>query len=146
VYKSRILSPLRSEIDGLAERGQQQIENWIDIGRVEDQASRDLTQAAIYERVDYAIDYLTADDGVQELIQSQSVGLVDEIIEETRERTVSADNFLESLVRSILRRPPRWELPEPPEEIKRQAETPRQLPGSVNKLPKPPSSSITPKP
>ncbi len=133
VYASRPLRPVRRQIDRLAERGRQEVEAWIDLGRVEDQASRDLARAALYERVDNAIGYLTANGEVQELVQSQSVGLVDEVIEEARERTVSADNFLESLVRSALRRPQRWELPEPAEAIKRQAETPRQLPGSVAK-------------
>lgn len=133
VYRSRPLGPARRQIDHLAARGRQQVEAWIDLGRSEDQTSRDLARAALYERVDNAIKYLTANSEVQELVQSQSVGLVDEVIEEARERTVSADNFIESLVRSLLRRPQRWELPEPAEAIKRQAETPRQLPGSVAK-------------
>jgi dihydroneopterin aldolase len=86
--------------------------------------------AALTERVDKAIDYLTANEEVQELVQSQSAGLIDEVIEEARERTVSADNFLEAVVRSVLRRPPRWELPEPPQEVKQQAEhTARQIHG-----------------
>jgi dihydroneopterin aldolase len=85
---------------------------------------------ALTERVDKAIDYLTANEEVQELVQSQSAGLIDEVIEEARERTVSADNFLEAVVRSVLRRPPRWELPEPPQEVKQQAEhTARQIHG-----------------
>ena len=54
-------------------------------------------------------------------------------IEEARERTVSVDNFLESLVRSMLRRPQRWELPEPPEAIRKQAELPQKLHGKVVK-------------
>jgi len=133
VYNSRLLSPLRGQIDSLAERGQQEVERWIDLGRYEDEVSRELARAAVYERVDNAIEYLTANDEVQELVQSQSAGLVDEVIEEARERTVSADNFLESLVRSFLRRPQRWELPDPPPAIKNQAAAPRQVPGKVIK-------------
>ena len=39
-----------------------------------------------------------------------------------RERTVSADNVFEMIARSILRRTPREELPEPPPEVQRRAE------------------------
>jgi len=133
VYNSRLLEPLRNQVDALAERGQQEVERWIDLGRYEDEAGRELARAAVSEQVDNAIEYLTANDEVQELVQSQSAGLVDEVIEEARERTVSADNFLESLVRSFLRRPQRWELPDPPAAIKNQAAAPRQVPGKVLK-------------
>jgi hypothetical protein len=45
------------------------------------------------------------------------------VIEEVRERAVSTDKFLERLVRTLLRRPPREELPEPPEMLRKQVET-----------------------
>jgi hypothetical protein len=105
------------------------VEAWIAAGRSEEQLSRALADEALHERVDNAIQYLTANDEVQELVQSQSAGLVDNVIEEARERTVSADNFLEALVRSVLRRPPRWQLPEPPPQVRDQAVPHRQVGG-----------------
>jgi hypothetical protein len=50
---------------------------------------------------------------VQELVQTQSIGLAEEVVEEVRERTVSADNFVEGIVRAVLRRPSRSQLPYP---------------------------------
>jgi hypothetical protein len=130
LYNSRMMSPLRRGLDGLSERGQQTVDSWMRAGRIEAERSRRVAGVALTERVDKAIDYLTANEEVQELVQSQSAGLIDEVIEEARERTVSADNFLEAVVRSVLRRPPRWELPEPPQEVKQQAEhTARQIHG-----------------
>jgi hypothetical protein len=59
---------------------------------------------------------------VQTLIQGQSTGLAAELLEEVRERTVSADNVIEMLVRSILKRSARQELPEPPYQVQQRAE------------------------
>ncbi|MDI6694515.1 MAG: hypothetical protein QME21_05675 [Anaerolineales bacterium] len=122
LYRSRWLSPLRHNVDRFADRGQKVVNEWIRLGQAESHRSRELVKTALNEQVDNAIDQLAANEKVQELVQSQSAGLVDELIEETRERTVSADDFLEAIVRSLFRRQPRWKLPEPPQEMIAQAE------------------------
>ena len=119
VYGSRIFSPFRNSLDKLAQRGQAEVDRWIDIGRKEEKRSRELTYTALSEQVDNSIQYLTSNSEVQELVQSQSVGLIGEIVEETRERTLSADYYIEAWARTILRRPMRSDLPEPPPELKR---------------------------
>jgi hypothetical protein len=126
-----MLSPLRSNLDKLAERGEEEVNRWIEVGRFEEARSRALTQMAIHEQVDDSIKHLTANQEVQELVQSQSVGLVGEIVEETRERAVSADTFVEAVVRSMFRRSPRSELPAPPTEIQVQAIPFRQIGGRI---------------
>ncbi|HEY53479.1 MAG TPA: hypothetical protein G4N94_08490 [Caldilineae bacterium] len=60
-------------------------------------------------------------DDVQDLIAGQTLGLTTEIADELRERTVTADSVVEMFVRSLLRRPPRQDLPAPPSEVKLQA-------------------------
>ena len=50
---------------------------------------------------------------MQVLIQDQSVGLVDEVSEEVRERLVTADILVEMLLQKVLRRPPRQNLKGP---------------------------------
>jgi hypothetical protein len=75
------------------------------------------------------IDYLHEHpEQVQDLIQSQSVSLGTEIVDGVRERTVTADSFFETLIRSLLRREPRAELPEPSPEVKQWAEQARLRP------------------
>lgn len=135
LYRSHWLSPVRRSVDRLTERGQKVVDEWARLGQIESHRSRELIKAALEEQIDSTLDHLTSNEKVQELVQSQSAGLVDELIEETRERTVSADDFLEAIVRSLFRRPPRWKLPEPPHEIIAQAEMQRrQLYGrSLNK-------------
>ncbi len=58
---------------------------------------------------------------VQGLLQSQGQSLANEVINQVRGRTVTADSFAEMLTRSLLRRPPREQLPEPLPELKARA-------------------------
>ncbi len=131
IYQSRVFSPVRNQMDKLAERGLEEVNNWVDAGRMEERRSRALARRMVSSQVNEAIDYLTSDEEVQELVQSQSVGLVSEIVEETRERSLSADNFLEEIVRSMFRRPPRHELPPPPADVQDKATAFRQLRGRI---------------
>jgi hypothetical protein len=131
VYSSRFFSPIRSRVDSLAEYGQSLVDDWIERGRAEEARSRSLVNTALVEQVDSSIEYLTSNDEVQELVKSQSVGLVGEIIEETRERTVSADNYLEAWARTMLRKPLRPDPLAPAPEVKARAAPPRRLQGKV---------------
>ena len=80
-------------------------------------------EALIRSQGDGYINYLNENpESVQDLLTGQSTGLATELMEEVRERTVSADNVFEMIARSILRRTPREELPEPPPEVQRRAE------------------------
>ncbi len=83
----------------------------------------DLVDALIRQRGDRYLDYLHDEnpEAVQELIQGQSLGLAGEVMDQVRERTVTADSLLEAMVRAVLRRTPRENMPEPPDEIKQQA-------------------------
>lgn len=89
----------------------------------------DLVDALIRQRGDRYLDYLHDDNPevIQDLIQGQSLGLAGEIMDQVRERTVTADSLVETLTRAILRRTPRSDLPEPPDEIKNLA-APSPLP------------------
>ena len=66
-------------------------------------------------------------DDIQELIAGQTLGMTAEIADEVRERTVTADSVVEMFVRSLLRRPPRQDLPEPSPEVKQRATYKRRL-------------------
>lgn len=89
----------------------------------------DLVDALIRQRGDRYLDYLHDEnpEAVQELIQGQSLGLAGEVMDQMRERTVTADSLVEATVRAILRRTPREQMPEPSEAVKQQA-VPIKLP------------------
>ena len=71
--------------------------------------------------VDEFIDRLAENPQLQAVITKQSIGVASDMRDEVRERTVTADNLMEGLVRRILRRTPRAELPGPPPEVQRWA-------------------------
>jgi hypothetical protein len=118
---SRLLAPTRRSYDNLANRGKLEVERWITRGMREETHSRLLAEKGFDDIVDTYIEYLASNPEVQELVQSQSTGLANEVVEEVRERTVSADTFLEGLARSLLRRIPRSNLPPPPPEVRSHA-------------------------
>jgi hypothetical protein len=123
IYKSRMLSPFRRNFESLVQRGQDEVDRWIVIGRTEESNSRLLAQTAIIESVDEGVEYFAANPEVQNLVQTQSISLAGELITEVRERSVSADTFLEGLVRMMFRKSPRSELPPPPPQIQAEAIT-----------------------
>jgi hypothetical protein len=119
LFHSRYTAPVRSRFERLVARGEAEAARWVEIGRAEDAHSRKLAQVAFDKTIDEYIEYLTSNPEVQELVQQQSTGLANEVIEEVRERTVSADNLLEGIARSLLHRVPRAALPEPPSSLRK---------------------------
>jgi hypothetical protein len=103
-------------------------------------------EALIRLHGDTYITYLNANpEQVQNLVQGQTISMTTDIMNEVRERAVTADSTIEMLVRRILGRKQRDELPLPPPEVRRRADVAR-LPsdfvddGSVQQLQAPKSS------
>ena len=119
--RSWLIPPLRRRYDALVERGEDELNRWTTLGRSEYIRSRAMTQTAVESTYQETIDTLANDPEIQELIQTQGIGLAGEVVDELRERSVSADNFLDGFVRAILRRTPRSELPPPPEDVQKSA-------------------------
>lgn len=83
-------------------------------------------QALIRQQGDAYIDYLNAHPtAVQTLVQGQSMSLANDVMNEVRERTVTADSVAEMIIRRLLGRKQRTDLPPPPPEVQRRAETSR---------------------
>ena len=102
-------------------KGQENVKKWIDLGREAEPPSRELAKITYAQIVDEFISQLAENPEIQTLVTQQSIGLATEVRDEVRGRGVTADNMLESLVRRVLRRAPREELPEPPPEVQRWA-------------------------
>jgi hypothetical protein len=83
-------------------------------------------QALIRLQGDDYVEYLNDHpESVQNLVAGQTIGLTTEIMNEVRERAVTADSILEMVVRRVLRRKQREQLPPPPVEVQRRAEVAR---------------------
>lgn len=119
--KLGMMSPAKKSFDQMAQRGQSEVDRWVDRGREEETHSRQLTQQAATSAVDQSILYMAENEAITELIQTQGVSLAEQILELIRAMAVSADYFFEGLVRYMLRRKPRYLLPSPSEDVQQQA-------------------------
>jgi hypothetical protein len=103
--KSRLWRPVKNNFDAYSQKGESVVNNWIATGRREEQASRYLARKQAYEDiVDDAIEYLSNKPEVNDLIQNQSIGLAEEMVDNLRERSNAYDDILESRIKTILRR------------------------------------------
>lgn len=110
--------PFERAFESFVDRGQARVNSWVERGRREEPVSRELALNTVETIIDEFITLLSENEELAELVQQQSVGLVGEVVGEVRSRTVSADALAETLVRRVLRRPARTDLPSPPEEMK----------------------------
>ncbi len=114
-------NPAQKSFERLAKRGQSEVDRWVSRGREEEYQSRQFAQETAKTTVIESITYVAQTPALQELVQQQSVSLAMQILEQIRENAVSADYFFEGLARYLLRRRPRYLLPEPSPEIQSQA-------------------------
>jgi hypothetical protein len=126
--------PLGRCIDRLAARGEQEVARLINLGRQEEQVSKEFAEQVIIDTVGEYIQYLADHPAVEELVEEQSTGLATEVVEEVRERAVSLDTFLEGMARAMLRRTPRSGLPLPPAPVRMSANTLRSKPDVKGKV------------
>ncbi len=102
----RMVRPWQRRYDAWAERGATIVERWVQKGRVEDLHSRALMLRTSTQAIDDIFDVLGENEGVQAIIQQQSVGMTTMMVGEARERAATADGFLERIAHRLLRRPP----------------------------------------
>jgi hypothetical protein len=112
--KSRFWLPVQESFDFYSESGESIVNSWIHIGRREEQIGRALVRKqASDEIVDDLIAYLAQKPELRDLVQQQSVGMAEEIVEDLRDRSSEFDSQLEERVNRLIRRR-RTENPPPP--------------------------------
>ncbi len=116
--------PFERAFERFNRRGEEKVADWVELGRQQEPTSRKMARLAYLRIVDEFIDHLAENEELAELVQEQSVSLAAEAVDSMRSRTVSADTLAERVVRRMLRRPPRDELPPPSEEVRKAAEEP----------------------
>ena len=124
----RVVGPFDRAFNRLVARGQERVNGWVELGRANEPTARLVARQTYLEIVDDFIGQLSQNDQLAELVQEQSMGLATEMVEEVRERSLSADSLAESIVRRILKRPPRDLLPPPPEEIRQAVAEVKRVP------------------
>jgi hypothetical protein len=112
----RLTAPLRWPLDilGISDISRQWLVGTLDqikndlgrleaIGETEAEPSRALGYVAINTSYQALLENLASNPDVQDLIQQQSVGLTQEVIEEVRERAVGIDVLADNILRRLLR-------------------------------------------
>lgn len=107
------LDPLRARVEELVYRATMTMDRWADRGRMEEQQSRDMAQEAVVSVIDEVLDYMARNPEVRQLIEQQGMSMADTAVGEVRERTATADMWIERIARSLLHRPASEETAQP---------------------------------
>lgn len=129
ITNSPLATPFASRWQRLVQRGELQVSNWVERGRVEEQTGVVIARQAVEGTTGEVIDVLADHPGIRELVEKQSTGFATEIVEEIRERTVSLDTLFERVTRRILRKPKRPLLAPPAAGQEAEAGTKTRPPG-----------------
>ncbi len=109
-----LTAPLLAQADEWLERSAERTAQLARLGQREEQHSRLLAERVYAEALDDFISYLAENPELMALVQSQSVSLATEVQNRFRQTTVDLDASAESVIRRLLRRPPRRDLPPSP--------------------------------
>lgn len=141
----RSLQAAQAGVERVQQTGAASLESFIQRGRYEEQFGRNLTRRLAGAPINEIVDYLAENphvarlveeqleelrknpEPVRELVQGQSVSMATEAVDELREQGVTADNLLEGVVRRLLRRPARANLPPPPLAVRLRAQRQNEL-------------------
>lgn len=99
------LDPVLMRLDEMLYAARGAVDRWTTRGWLEEQRSRGIARQATVSVVDELFDYMARNPQVRELIEQQGTSLAGEAVDEVRERTASADMWLERFTRSLLHRP-----------------------------------------
>jgi hypothetical protein len=105
VTNSRLMRPVQNRYDTVAARGEEMLERLVESGWSEEKAGRLLARNASAEVMDELLAYLAEKPEIRQLVQQQGVGLAGELVEQIRGRAAAADNLVDRISGTILRRP-----------------------------------------
>jgi hypothetical protein len=116
--------PLRQPIARQARRWEQQVTQLIQEGQIEEENSKVLASESVGLIIDEIVDFIAENPELErmiaEIVGEKSVGFATVMADNTRTLTATADELTDALLRRLLRRTPRQELPPSPIEGKPQ--------------------------
>jgi hypothetical protein len=99
------LDPVLMRLDEMLFKAGAAVDRWTARGWIEEQQSRGMARQASVSVVDELLDYMARNPEVRDLIMQQGTSMAGEAMGEVRERSASADMWIERFTRSLLRRP-----------------------------------------
>ena len=106
VLSSRLMRPVRGQVQELLWRQRTIVDRWVEAGRKEELAGRRMVRSLTDEEIDRVLDYLGDKPEVREMITVQTLGAMDKALGEVRDQAQSADNRVDRAVSTLLRRKP----------------------------------------
>jgi hypothetical protein len=97
---------LRRAFDTLLDRWQDDMDRWIWIGRREERRGRLLARQAASSELDALLELLAHQPAVRALIEQQAGGMAESAVGDARDRAAVADDWIERLAHSLMRRSP----------------------------------------
>lgn len=99
------LEAARGRLDELLFLTLSAVDRWTERGQREERHGRQMTEQAVVSVIDELLDYMARNPEVRKLIEQQGTSIADSAVEEVRERTASADQWIERLAHNLLHRP-----------------------------------------
>lgn len=113
-----LMRPVRRPVESRLRRLDRESVRIIQEGKLEEHKSKLLAQETVSEIVDEVIDFVAENPDaaawIQDILAGQSVGLATAMRNNARQLTAASDGLAEAVVRRMLRRTPRQELPPSP--------------------------------
>ena len=115
---NRFTRPIRRPIGARLRNMGRKTGTIIQEGKLEEQQGRVLARETVFDIVDDVVDFVSENpemtDMIRQVIGGQSVGLATVMRDNARQLTTTSDDVLERVVRKLLRRTPRRDLPPSP--------------------------------
>jgi hypothetical protein len=115
---NRLARPFRRPFEARVKRLEQTLDTYVREGRIEERRSRELATDTVEEITGDVVDWIAHSPDVNQMardvIGGQGVGLAEVAQDNARQATVTGDDALENIIRRILRKSPRDQLPPSP--------------------------------
>lgn len=92
-------------LDDLVSRASRTVDEWVAHGWIEEQQGRRMAEQATVSVLDELLDYMAHNPEVRRLIEQQGMSMAEATADDVHERMASADQWMERLAHSLLRRP-----------------------------------------
>lgn len=92
-------------LDDVFYRASRTVDEWVAHGWIEEQQGRRMAEQATVSVLDELLDYMAHNPEVRRLIEQQGMSMAEATADDVHERMASADQWIERVAHSLLRRP-----------------------------------------
>lgn len=98
------LDPVGARLDRARWRVRTLMDSWTERGIEEEQLGRRMAERAAASMIDELLDYMARDPALRQLMEHESMGIVEDAAQDVRQHVVATDLWLERFARQLLHR------------------------------------------